>query len=96
MAAYDSGEIGDAELAAAYDQAIRDTIQRLEQTGSPVVSDGEQAKPSFATYPLAGLANLGPGAGRGIAHFRPPRSQVLDDLDGVAVGVGGPGDEEPV
>jgi 5-methyltetrahydropteroyltriglutamate--homocysteine methyltransferase len=60
MAAYDSGEIGEAELAAARDQAIRDTIQRLEQTGSPVVSDGEQAKPSFATYPLDGLANLGP------------------------------------
>ncbi len=29
-----------------------------EQTGSPVVTDGEQTKPSFATYPLSGLTNL--------------------------------------
>ena len=33
---------------------------RLEQTGSPVLTDGEQTKPSFATYPLAGLRNLAP------------------------------------
>ena len=60
MAARDRGEIGDAELAAVQDQAVRDTIQRLEQTGSPVVTDGEQSKPSFATYPLAGLKELAP------------------------------------
>lgn len=39
---------------------MRDTIRRLEQTGSPVISDGEQTKPSFATYPLSGLTNLAP------------------------------------
>jgi 5-methyltetrahydropteroyltriglutamate--homocysteine methyltransferase len=60
MAARDRGEIGAAELAAAQDQAVRDTIQRLEQTGSPVVTDGEQSRPSFATYPLAGLKELAP------------------------------------
>ncbi|MBO0654137.1 cobalamin-independent methionine synthase II family protein [Streptomyces triculaminicus] len=60
MAAHASGEIGDAELAAAQDQAVRDTIHRLEETGSPVVTDGEQAKPSFATYPVAGLDRLSP------------------------------------
>ncbi len=60
MAARDRGEIGDAELAAAADQAVRDTIQRLEQDGSPVVTDGEQSRPSFATYPLAGLKELAP------------------------------------
>jgi 5-methyltetrahydropteroyltriglutamate--homocysteine methyltransferase len=60
MAARDRGEIGDAELAAVQNQAVRDTIQRLEQTGSPVVTDGEQSKPSFATYPLAGLKELAP------------------------------------
>jgi 5-methyltetrahydropteroyltriglutamate--homocysteine methyltransferase len=32
----------------------------LEQTGSTVLTDGEQTKPSFATYPIAGLANLAP------------------------------------
>jgi 5-methyltetrahydropteroyltriglutamate--homocysteine methyltransferase len=60
MAAHDSGEIGDMELAAARDEAIRDTIRRLEQTGSPVVTDGEQSKPSFVTYPLAGFKALAP------------------------------------
>ncbi|HEY6788836.1 MAG TPA: cobalamin-independent methionine synthase II family protein [Trebonia sp.] len=60
MAARDRGEISDAELAGAADQAVRDTIQRLEQTGSPVVTDGEQSRPSFATYPLAGLKELAP------------------------------------
>jgi 5-methyltetrahydropteroyltriglutamate--homocysteine methyltransferase len=60
MAARDRGEIGDAELAGIADQAVRDTIQRLEQTGSPVVTDGEQSRPSFATYPLAGLTELAP------------------------------------
>ena len=38
------------------DAAVRETIEQLEATGSPVITDGEQGKPSFATYPLAGLA----------------------------------------
>src|SRR6202035_4575223 len=29
-------------------------------TGSPVITDGEQTKPSFATYPLDGLFNVAP------------------------------------
>jgi len=41
-------------------RAIHDTIRCLEQTGSTVITDGEQTKPSFATYPIAGLANLAP------------------------------------
>src|SRR5271170_246664 len=47
-------------LDAAYAEALRETIQRLEETGSPVLTDGEQTKPSFATYPLSGLKNLAP------------------------------------
>jgi 5-methyltetrahydropteroyltriglutamate--homocysteine methyltransferase len=47
-------------LADAYSEAVRDTIERFEKTGSPVITDGEQAKPSFATYPLSGLHNLAP------------------------------------
>ena len=39
---------------------MRETIAQFEATGSPVVTDGEQSKPSFATYPLAGLAGLAP------------------------------------
>ncbi|HEX6526383.1 MAG TPA: cobalamin-independent methionine synthase II family protein [Streptosporangiaceae bacterium] len=60
MASWEKGEIGAADLAAARDDAVRDTIRRLEAAGSPVVTDGEQAKPSFATYPVAGFPNLAP------------------------------------
>lgn len=60
MTAHAAGGIGDAELAAAQDAAVRDTIARLEAIGSPVVTDGEQAKPSFATYPIAGFDALAP------------------------------------
>ncbi|HEX3956085.1 MAG TPA: cobalamin-independent methionine synthase II family protein [Trebonia sp.] len=60
MASRGRGEISDAELAAAQDQAVSDTIRRLEQTGAPVVTDGEQSKPSFATYPIAGFQHLAP------------------------------------
>jgi 5-methyltetrahydropteroyltriglutamate--homocysteine methyltransferase len=41
-------------------EALRDTIRRFEQSGSPVITDGEQLKPSFATYPLEGLRNIAP------------------------------------
>ncbi|WP_067812894.1 cobalamin-independent methionine synthase II family protein [Actinomadura kijaniata] len=49
-----------SELPAAQDWAVRDTIRRMEELGSPVVTDGEQSKPSFATYPIAGLPGLAP------------------------------------
>jgi 5-methyltetrahydropteroyltriglutamate--homocysteine methyltransferase len=54
--AHQAGKLDQAALDKAYDAALRDTIERFEQTGSPVISDGEQTKPSFATYPLAGLS----------------------------------------
>ena len=60
IAAFDAGKIDQPALAAAYAAALRDTIERFEQTGSPVITDGEQTKPSFATYPLSGLQNLAP------------------------------------
>jgi 5-methyltetrahydropteroyltriglutamate--homocysteine methyltransferase len=59
MRAHAAGRLTAADLAAQQDAASRDLIERLEATGSPVVSDGEQAKPSFATYPVAG-ADLAP------------------------------------
>lgn len=49
-----------SKLDAIYADALIDTIQRFEETGSPVITDGEQTKPSFATYPLDGLENLAP------------------------------------
>jgi 5-methyltetrahydropteroyltriglutamate--homocysteine methyltransferase len=60
MMAFQAGKVSQSEMDAAYADAVRDTIQKLEQTGSPIITDGEQAKPSFATYPLAGLNNLAP------------------------------------
>ena len=56
MAAAAAGAIAPERLEALYDDAVTDTLRRFEATGSPVVTDGEQRKPSFATYPVAGLA----------------------------------------
>ena len=51
-AAYDAGTIAKDQLEAAQDEAVRDSIGRMEAAGSPIVSDGEQRWSSFATYPL--------------------------------------------
>jgi 5-methyltetrahydropteroyltriglutamate--homocysteine methyltransferase len=56
--AFRSGRLSQAELLTRYDSAVQDTIARFEATGSPVVTDGEQAKDSFVTYPIHGLANI--------------------------------------
>ncbi len=61
MQAAAAGQIAADKLEALFDDAVRDTIRRFEETGSPVITDGEQRKPSFATYPIHGLANLAPG-----------------------------------
>jgi 5-methyltetrahydropteroyltriglutamate--homocysteine methyltransferase len=53
-----AGRITDGDYAQLADAAVRLTIEELEATGSPVITDGEQGKPSFATYPLAGLEML--------------------------------------
>ena len=55
-----AGQITAGEYARLAEAAVRETIEQLEATGSPVITDGEQGKPSFATYPLAGLAGLAP------------------------------------
>jgi 5-methyltetrahydropteroyltriglutamate--homocysteine methyltransferase len=56
----DGMKSGATDLEERFDDAIRDTIRRLEETGSPVITDGEQRKPSFATYPIHGLSDLSP------------------------------------
>src|SRR5712691_13051656 len=56
-----AGRISQDQMRALYDRAIRDTIRRFEGTGSPIITDGEQTKPSFATYPVHGLEALAPG-----------------------------------
>jgi 5-methyltetrahydropteroyltriglutamate--homocysteine methyltransferase len=60
IAAYQAHKIAREVLDSEYSEALRDTIDRLQQTGSSVLTDGEQTKPSFATYPLTGLQNLAP------------------------------------
>jgi methionine synthase II (cobalamin-independent) len=50
---YDEGKITTEEFEAAQDAAAEDSIRRLEQTGEPAVTDGENRESSFATYNLA-------------------------------------------
>src|SRR5947209_18690526 len=52
------GRVSEQELDAIREEALAETIAELEATGSPVITDGEQLKPSFVTYPLEGLASL--------------------------------------
>jgi methionine synthase II (cobalamin-independent) len=48
-------------LEPLYDEAVRDTIEQLEATGSPIVTDGEQRKyRNFATYCVDGLPHTEP------------------------------------
>jgi len=55
---YHKGETSVDEVRNAYNLALEDTVKRFEITVSPVISDGEQGKSSFATYPLEGLENI--------------------------------------
>lgn len=50
--------ISDDELTILTRLAVKETVEELEKTGSPIITDGEQSKPSFATYPLHGATNL--------------------------------------
>lgn len=53
------GDGTDARLETLYDEAIRDTIEQFEATGSPVITDGEQRKyHNFWTYSVHGLPNM--------------------------------------
>ena len=48
-------------LEPVYDEAVRDTIEQFEATGSPIITDGEQRKyHNFATYCVEGLPNTAP------------------------------------
>ena len=61
MSRFAAGGMSAGELQKLFDGATRDTIKRFEQTGSPVITDGEQTKPSFVTYPIDGLETLTAG-----------------------------------
>ena len=74
-AAYDEGTIDFAQLQEEQDAAAVDSIKRLEATGEPIVTDGEQRESSFATYNLTdtlagtGLADGLAGDGQFFAIF---------------------------
>src|SRR5260370_8942789 len=71
--AYDEGKIKHEDLVREQDAACLDSIKRMEATGSPIVSDGEQRISSFATYPLTDTL-----AGTGLADHRAGDGQYLD------------------
>ena len=54
---YRYGMVGRNRLTTLRETAIHETIKELEETGSKVITDGEQAKPSFLTYPIHALAD---------------------------------------
>ncbi|CAF0824243.1 unnamed protein product [Rotaria sp. Silwood1] len=54
---YRDGTINRDRLNDEYKRAIQFTIEEMEATGSPVVTDGEQTKPSFLTYPISAILN---------------------------------------
>ena len=56
-----TGKIVDLDADPLYEAAVRDTIERFEATGSPIITDGEQRKyENFWTYPVHGLSNAAP------------------------------------
>src|SRR3982074_1319061 len=71
-AAYDEGKIDKDALEAEQDAAARDSIERFEAPGSPIISDGEQRWSSFATYPITDT--LG---GTAVSPGRPPSGPAL-------------------
>lgn len=78
MREFEAGRITQANFDAVNTEALRDTIRRFEDTGSPVITDGEQTKPSFATYPIHGLPNL---ASEGVViHFADGHTRQLPRL----------------
>ena len=70
---YDAGEITHDQLEAEQDKAVKDSIDHLEATGAPIISDGEQRWSSFATYAitdtLAGTGLADHLAGTGGQYF---------------------------
>jgi methionine synthase II (cobalamin-independent) len=85
---YDEGKITWEQLQAAQDDAATDSIHRLEATGEPIVTDGEQRESSFATYSITdtlagtGLADNLAGDGQFFAIFDDGHHRQLPRLTG--------------
>jgi methionine synthase II (cobalamin-independent) len=88
FADYDAGKITHEQLEREQDAACLDSIKRMEATGSPIVSDGEQRASSFATYPLTdtlagtGLAQNLAADGQYFAIFADGHHRQLPRLTG--------------
>jgi 5-methyltetrahydropteroyltriglutamate--homocysteine methyltransferase len=54
---YRQGKIDIDALNKLRTDAVQDSIKNFEATGSPVITDGEQTKASFLSYPIESLAN---------------------------------------
>lgn len=61
IGALQNGQMTNEDYDALVNRALAETISKLEATGSPIITDGEQSKSSFVTYPLDGITNLEPG-----------------------------------
>jgi methionine synthase II (cobalamin-independent) len=85
---YDEGKITWQQLQAEQDVAAEDSIRRLEATGEPIVTDGEQRESSFATYSITdtlagtGLADNLAGDGQFFAIFDDGHHRQLPRLTG--------------
>jgi methionine synthase II (cobalamin-independent) len=85
---YDAGKTTHEQLTAEQDEACLDSIKRMEATGSPMITDGEQRASSFATYPVTdtlagtGLADNLAGDGQYFAVFTDGHHRQLPRLTG--------------
>lgn len=83
---YDDGKITHEQLTLEQDIACYDSIKRMQATGAPIISDGEQRASSFATYPITdtlagtGLAKNLAGDGQYFAVFTDGHHRQLPRL----------------
>ncbi len=84
----DQGKIAFEDLQKLQDEAAKDSVERLEQTGETYLTDGEQRESSFATYPITdtlagtGLADNLAGDGQFFAIFDDGHHRQLPRLTG--------------
>ncbi len=75
------GLLSPERLEEAQQHAVRDTLRRMAETGSPILSDGEQRRQSFASYPLGtSLEEQGIEAGPVFAVFADGHHRVIPSL----------------
>lgn len=48
----EAGLVDASAVELEQERAVIETLERFEQTGSPIISDGEQRRQSFSTYPV--------------------------------------------